>query len=265
MTSNLKHQHPFHMVDRSPWPLAGALGALTTTIGLVCWFQSDSITAAVTGLVTIIFITVLWWRDVTREATFLGLHTSKVTTGIKIGFILFVVSEVMFFFRFFWAFFHRALTPTSEIGMSWPPTGINPIKPWGVPLLNTAILLSSGASLTWSHHALRHKKGGDSFKALVITILLGLWFTSLQAYEYWEAPFAIADRVYGRTFFVATGFHGLHVIIGTTFLAVCLARLGKAHFSKNHHVGYECAIWYWHFVDVVWIFLFICIYWWGGQ
>uniref|UniRef100_A0AAU6PX20 Cytochrome c oxidase subunit 3 n=1 Tax=Ophiothrix scotiosa TaxID=3135525 RepID=A0AAU6PX20_9ECHI len=264
MTSIINHQHPYHMVDRSPWPIAGALGALTTTVGLVCWFQNDNILAAATGLITIIFITALWWRDVTREATFLGMHTTNVTTGLKIGFILFVISEVMFFFSFFWAFFHSALTATAEIGMSWPPTGINPINPWGVPLLNTAILLSSGASLTWSHHALRHNNGNDAWNALIVTILLGIWFTALQAYEYWEAPFSIADSVYGSTFFVATGFHGLHVIIGTTFLSVCFLRLNNAHFSNNHHVGYECAIWYWHFVDVVWIFLFICIYWWGG-
>lgn len=265
MSSPLQHQHPYHMVDRSPWPIAGALGALTTTIGLVCWFHRDNLIAALTGIITLLIITTLWWRDVSREATFLGMHTTKVTTGLKMGFILFVVSEVMFFFRFFWAFFHRALTTTAEIGMSWPPAGINPIKPWGVPLLKTAILLSSGASLTWSHHAIRHNKGTDSWKALIITILLGIWFTALQAYEYWKAPFSIADRVYGRTFFVATGFHGLHVIIGTSFLTVCLLRMTKAHFSNNHHVGYECAIWYWHFVDVVWIFLFICIYWWGGN
>nr|YP_010937551.1 cytochrome c oxidase subunit III [Ophiothrix exigua]WKW95560.1 cytochrome c oxidase subunit III [Ophiothrix exigua] len=265
MSSPLQHQHPYHIVDRSPWPIAGALGALTTTIGLVCWFHSDNVLTVLAGLLTLLFITTLWWRDVSREATFLGMHTTNVTTGLKLGFILFVLSEVMFFFSFFWAFFHSALTSTAEIGMTWPPTGINPINPWGVPLLNTAILLSSGASLTWSHHAIRHNNGADAWNALVVTILLGIWFTSLQAYEYWEAPFSIADSVYGSTFFVATGFHGLHVIIGTSFLSVCLIRLNKAHFSNNHHVGFECAIWYWHFVDVVWIFLFICIYWWGGN
>nr|YP_009730183.1 cytochrome c oxidase subunit III [Ophiopholis mirabilis]QHT54265.1 cytochrome oxidase subunit 3 [Ophiopholis mirabilis] len=264
MKNNFHHQHPFHMVDRSPWPIAGAIAALTTTTGLVCWFQGDNILTALTGLITLALVTTLWWRDVVREATFLGMHTTNVIVGLKIGFLLFIVSEIMFFLSFFWAFFHSALAPTAEIGMSWPPTGIKPINPWSVPLLNTAILLSSGASLTWSHHALRHKEGNDALNSLIITVLLGVWFTSLQAYEYWEAPFSIADSVYGSTFFVATGFHGLHVIIGTTFLLVCLARLSKAHFSNNHHVGFECAIWYWHFVDVVWIFLFICIYWWGG-
>nr|CBH40117.1 cytochrome oxidase subunit III [Ophiocomina nigra] len=264
MNSNIKHQHPFHMVDRSPWPIAGAIGALTTTTGLVSWFQGDNILTALLGLFILSITMILWWRDVIREATFLGMHTTHVVRGIKIGFILFILSEVMFFFSFFWAFFHSALSPTPEIGMTWPPTGITPIHPWGVPLLNTAILLSSGASLTWSHHSLRQRSGDDAWNALAVTILLGIWFTSLQAYEYWEASFTIADSVYGSTFFVATGFHGLHVIIGTAFLAVCLGRLTRAHFSVNHHVGFECAIWYWHFVDVVWIFLFVCIYWWGG-
>nr|YP_010729363.1 cytochrome c oxidase subunit III [Ophioleila elegans]WED07068.1 cytochrome c oxidase subunit 3 [Ophioleila elegans] len=264
MKNIFNHQHPFHMVDRSPWPITGAGGALTVTIGLVCWFQNDNILTAALGISTLIIIMTLWWRDVTREATFLGLHTTHVVRGIKIGFSLFIISEIMFFFSFFWAFFHSALAPTPEIGMIWPPTNINPIHPWGVPLLNTALLLSSGISLTWSHHSLRNGKGNEALNSLLITILLGIWFTSLQAYEYWEAPFSIADSVYGSTFFVATGFHGFHVIVGTSFLAVCLLRLSQAHFSNTHHVGFECAIWYWHFVDVVWIFLFICIYWWGG-
>nr|YP_008994248.1 cytochrome c oxidase subunit III [Ophiacantha linea]AGQ49782.1 cytochrome c oxidase subunit III [Ophiacantha linea] len=262
--SNFNHQHPFHMVDRSPWPLTGSLGALITTIGLVSWFQGDNTSTITLGILTITFSMLLWWRDVIREATFIGAHTSFVTSGIKIGFILFIFSEIMFFLSFFWAFFHSALSPTPEIGLIWPPTGINPINPWGVPLLNTAILLSSGASLTWAHHSLRQNDNNEAINSLLITILLGIWFTALQAYEYWEASFTVADNVYGNTFFVATGFHGLHVIIGTTFLIICFLRLINAHFSTNHHVGFECAIWYWHFVDVVWIFLFICIYWWGG-
>nr|YP_025941.1 cytochrome c oxidase subunit III [Ophiura luetkenii]AAO65633.1 cytochrome c oxidase subunit III [Ophiura luetkenii] len=264
MNSTFSHQHPFHMVDRSPWPLGAAIGAMVTTTGLVSWFQGDNIFTAALGLITVTIILAFWWRDVIREATFLGMHTTFVVRGLKIGFILFIVSEIMFFFSFFWAFFHSALSPTSEIGMSWPPTGIQSINPWGVPLLNTAVLLSSGASLTWSHHSLREGNGSEAWISLLITVLLGAWFTSLQAYEYWEASFTIADSVYGSVFFVATGFHGLHVIIGTTFLCICLLRLIQSHYSLNHHVGYECAIWYWHFVDVVWIFLFICIYWWGG-
>nr|YP_009545889.1 cytochrome c oxidase subunit III [Ophiosteira antarctica]AYO99681.1 cytochrome c oxidase subunit 3 [Ophiosteira antarctica] len=264
MSNLLKHQHPFHIVDQSPWPLGAAIGAMVTTIGLVNWFQNDSLLTAFLGIITLITIMIFWWRDVVREATFLGMHTSHVILGLKISFILFIISEIMFFLSFFWAFFHSALSPTPEIGMSWPPIGINAISPWGVPLLNTAVLLSSGASLTWSHHSLREGKNNEAWTSLTVTILLGAWFTSLQAYEYWETSFSIADSIYGSAFFVATGFHGLHVIIGTTFLFICLTRLINGHFSLNHHVGYECAIWYWHFVDVIWIFLFICIYWWGG-
>nr|YP_009545849.1 cytochrome c oxidase subunit III [Ophioceres incipiens]AYO99641.1 cytochrome c oxidase subunit 3 [Ophioceres incipiens] len=264
MNNNITHQHPFHIVNRSPWPIAGAISAFIITTGIVSWFQGDNILTLTLGLITILFVLAFWWRDVIREATFLGEHTSYIMQGIKIGFVLFILSEIMFFFSFFWAFFHSALSPAPEIGMAWPSTSIIPIHPWGVPLLNTAILLSSGVSLTWAHHSLRQSEGEGSSTSLAITILLGLWFTSLQGYEYWEASFSIADSVYGSVFFVATGFHGLHVIIGTTFLSICLIRLTRAHFSTNHHIGLECAIWYWHFVDVVWIFLFTCIYWWGG-
>jgi len=263
--SKINHQHPFHMVNRRPWPLLGSIGALLTTGGLVAWFHKNRIIFPLIGLRLIIIALFFWWYDVIKEAKKLREHTSLVVGGIKIGFILFILSEIMFFFSFFWAFFHSSLSPTPEIGLTWPPTRIKAINPWGVPLLNTAILLSSGASLTWSHHGLQIKKKCIARQGLFLTILLGIWFTALQAYEYWEARFTIADKVYGNTFFVATGFHGLHVIIGTTFLAICWGRMLAKHFIKpERHVGYECAIWYWHFVDVVWIFLFICIYWWGG-
>nr|YP_009545810.1 cytochrome c oxidase subunit III [Ophioplinthus gelida]AYO99589.1 cytochrome c oxidase subunit 3 [Ophioplinthus gelida] len=264
MNTNLKHQHPFHIVDRSPWPLGAAIGIMVITTGLVSWFQGDNLLTIFLGLFILIIILSFWWRDIIRESTFLGMHSTYVVQGLKIGFILFIISEIMFFFSFFWAFFHSALSPTAEIGMSWPPTGIQSIGPWNIPLLNTAVLLSSGSSLTWSHHSLREGHYFESLSSLLITILLGFWFTLLQAYEYWEASFSIADSVYGSVFFVTTGFHGLHVIIGTVFLFICLIRLFKAHFSSSHHSGFECAIWYWHFVDVVWIFLFICLYWWGG-
>lgn len=263
--SNITHQHPFHIVDHRPWPIFVATAALTTTTGLVILFNKNKTLIIIIGLLTTKLIITFWWRDVTREATFLGSHTIYATQGIKFGFILFIISEIMFFLSFFWAFFHRALSPVPEIGVIWPPSKIKPIHPWGVPLLNTAILLSSGRSLTWSHHSICQKNLTEAIKALLITILLGIWFTLLQAYEYWETRFTIADKVYGKTFFVTTGFHGLHVIIGTTFLFICLLRMTKNHFSKTHHIGYECAIWYWHFVDVVWIFLFICLYWWGRK
>ena len=166
--------------------------------------------------------------------------------------------------RFFWAFFHRSLSPAIELGASWPPIGIISFNPFQIPLLNTAILLASGVTVTWAHHRLIENNHSQTTQGLFFTVLLGIYFTILQAYEYIEAPFTIADSIYGSTFFIATGFHGIHVLIGTTFLLVCLLRHLNNHFSKNHHFGFEAAAWYWHFVDVVWLFLYITIYWWGG-
>jgi len=204
-----------------------------------------------------------WWRDVSREGTFQGLHTINVTFGLRWGIILFIVSEIFFFVRFFWAFFHRRLSPTIELGSMWPPIGILIFNPFQVPLLNTAILLRSGVTVTWAHHGLIENNHSQTSQGLFFTILLGIYFSFLQGYEYLEASFCIADAVYGSTFFIATGFHGLHVLIGTTFLLVCLIRHIKFHFSNHHHFGFEAAAWYWHFVDVVWLFLYISIYWWG--
>jgi len=210
------------------------------------------------------FTCFFWWRDVIREGTYIGDHTLVVTKGLRCGMILFIVSEVMFFFSFFWAFFHRALAPVYQLGCCWPPVGIEIINPFGVPLLNTAILLGSGVTVTWCHRELLVGNRGPALLSLLLTVLLGVFFTGLQAWEYVEASFTISDRVYGSTFFVATGFHGLHVLIGTVFLLVCLFRLYFGHFSKGHHFGFEAASWYWHFVDVVWIFLYLFIYWWGS-
>ena len=206
-----------------------------------------------------------WWRDVRVEATVLGIHTHDVEEGLRWGILLFICSEVFFFVRFFWAYFHRSLAPSVDIGGVWPPKGILTFNPFEVPLLNTIVLLSSGVTVTWCHHAIIKGDHNSSVISLALTILLGAYFTRLQALEYYEASFSIADRVYGSTFFIATGFHGLHVLVGTLFLIVCLIRLSKGHFSANHHFGFEAAAWYWHFVDVVWLFLYVRIYWWGGN
>lgn len=217
------------------------------------------------GLILVILNMAVWWRDVIREATFEGHHTKVVQKGLRLGMILFIVSEVMFFFAFFWAFFHSSLAPTIEIGSIWPPEAIQPFNPWEVPLLNTIILLTSGATVTWAHHAIT---AGPSMRkeailGLLFTIVLALIFTCLQLYEYNVSSFDISDGIYGSTFFMATGFHGFHVIVGTIFLIVCLVRLIKHHFTSTHHFGFEAAAWYWHFVDVVWLFLYVSIYWWG--
>lgn len=255
--------HTFHLVDYSPWPLTGAIGAFTTVAGLVKWFHQYEINLLILGTLITILTIYQWWRDISREGTFQGLHTYSVTIGLRWGIILFIVSEVFFFISFFWAFFHRSLSPAIELGSMWPPIGIVPFNPFQIPLLNTAILLASGVTVTWAHHSLISRNHSQTTQGLLFTVILGVYFTILQAYEYIEAPFTIADAVYGSTFFVATGFHGLHVLIGTTFLFVCLLRHLNYHFSRNHHFGFEAAAWYWHFVDVVWLFLYISIYWWG--
>lgn len=257
-------RQPFHLVEFRPWPLTGSLGAFSLTVGLTAWFHGYRITCITLGLIIILLTIIQWWRDVVREGLFLGHHTSYVSKGLRWGIILFIASEVLFFLAFFWAFFHRRLAPTPELGCRWPPTGIVPINPFRVPLLNTAVLLASGVTVTWAHHRLIDGHRNQAIQALALTVFLGGYFSFLQAIEYVESSFTIADRVYGATFFVATGFHGLHVLIGRTFLAVCLVRVILHHFSTEHHFGFEAAAWYWHFVDVVWIFLYLCIYWWGS-
>uniref|UniRef100_UPI0030FF0126 cytochrome c oxidase subunit III n=1 Tax=Pachylophus rufescens TaxID=3127035 RepID=UPI0030FF0126 len=262
MTTHLNH--PFHLVDYSPWPLTGVFGAMTTVSGMIKWFHQYNMTLFVMGNIITILTMYQWWRDVSRESTFQGLHTQPVVTGLRLGMILFILSEVFFFISFFWAFFHSSLSPSIELGAIWPPQGISTFNPFQIPLLNTTILLASGITVTWAHHSLMENNHSQATQGLFFTVLLGVYFTMLQAYEYIEAPFTIADSVYGSTFFMATGFHGLHVLIGTTFLLICLIRHLNNHFSKNHHFGFEAAAWYWHFVDIVWLFLYISIYWWGG-
>nr|ASW34687.1 cytochrome c oxidase subunit III [Quedenfeldtia moerens] len=261
----MTHQaHSYHMVDPSPWPLTGAIAALLMTSGLAMWFHYNLTTLMNLGLLILLLTVTQWWRDVIREGTYQGHHTTLVQQGLRYGMILFIISEVFFFIGFFWAFYHSSLAPTPELGGCWPPSGITPLDPFEVPLLNTAVLLASGVTVTWAHHAIMAGERKSALQALALTIILGLYFTLLQAMEYLEAPFTISDSAYGTTFFVATGFHGLHVMIGTTFLLVCLLRHIKFHFTTNHHFGFEAAAWYWHFVDVVWLFLYISIYWWGS-
>ena len=258
-------QHPYHLVDESPWPLIAAIFALGLTSGIVKWFYTNNIDLFFLSLFLLIIIRIQWWRDVSRERTLQGLHTSLVELGLRWGILLFITSEVFFFLSFFWAFFHRSLSTNIELGRVWPPVGIKVFNAFSVPFLNTIILLSSGVRVTWSHHAIISRDHSQAIISLYITILLGLYFTILQAIEYLEARFRIADSRYGATFFVDTGFHGLHVIIGTLFLIVCALRINKGIFRRNHHFGFEAAAWYWHFVDVVWLFLFVSIYWWGGR
>lgn len=253
--------HPYHLVSVSPWPIIISFRLFNNLIAIVRWFHKINYFVILTFPPTILCI-YQWWRDVTREATIQGHHTIYVQNGIRIGIILFIISEILFFFSFFWAYFHSSLSPRIEIGQLWPPLGIKPFDPFDIPLINTIILISSGLTVTWSHHAIININLKERKKSLLLTILLGIYFTSLQLIEYYEAPFTISDSIYGSTFFIATGFHGLHVIIGTLFLLFCFIRINYIHFSPNHHFGFEAAAWYWHFVDIVWLFLYISIYWW---
>nr|YP_001974534.1 cytochrome c oxidase subunit III [Metaperipatus inae]ABQ95565.1 cytochrome c oxidase subunit III [Metaperipatus inae] len=259
-----KQTHSYHMVGLSPWPIIGALGAMMMAISLLKFFYFYNSVFMFLSLIIIFLTMYQWWRDVMRESTFQGLHTNIVSINLRIGMILFIISEILFFVSFFWAFFHSSLAPIMDLGSCWPPCGINILNPFQVPLLNTAVLLGSGVTVTWAHYSLMENKFSNANQSLIFTILLGLYFTLLQMMEYFDASFNISDSVYGTTFFVATGFHGLHVIIGTIFLFICWLRLKMNHFSKIHHFGFEASAWYWHFVDVVWLFLYMSIYWWGS-
>ena len=267
-------QHDYHLVDPSPWPVIGSVSAFVLAIGAIAWMHNMFTGAPLVfaaGALGVLYTMFGWWRDVILEAEHGGYHTRVVQLHHRYGMLLFIASEVMFFVAWFWAYFNVALFPdaakdfarTAFIGGVWPPKGIETFDPWHLPLLNTLILLTSGTTVTWAHHALLEGDRDGLKKGLWLTVLLGLTITAVQAYEYSHAAFDFKGNIYGATFFMATGFHGAHVIIGSIFLIVCLARAYAGHFTPKQHLGFEFAAWYWHFVDVVWIFLFACIYVWG--
>ncbi len=271
------HTHPYHMVEPSRWPVLGAIAGFLITFGLVLFmhpsalgrglepfFDTVGLWVIAPGLLMSMMVMMGWWMDVVKEATFQKAHTPEVQIGLRFGMALFICSEVMFFAAFFWAFFDASLFPKEAAGFQWPPIGIETFDPLDVPLLNTLVLLTSGFTVTWAHHDIRENKMAHASLMLGFTVLLGLCFTALQVYEYAEAPFGFTEGIYPTVFFLATGFHGFHVIVGTLFLAVCWYRLNKGHFTADRHFGFEAAAWYWHFVDVVWLFLYTFVYWWGG-
>ena len=265
-SSGLKQ--PYHLVDPSPWPLVGAAGGGLTVLGIIFAAHYGNYLTLILGLLVVLSTMALWWRDVIRESRTPGMHTPIVRIGLRYGMTLFIASEVMFFVGFFWAFFHFALFPEHVLGVTgpavWPPAGVHTFDPFHLPFLNTMILLLSGTTVTWAHHSLVEGDRKGMIAGLGLTVLLGLSFTFFQAIEYSDAPFKFyGGGVYPAVFFLATGFHGFHVIVGTIFLAVCLFRAMGGAFTPQRHFGLEAAAWYWHFVDVVWLFLFICIYWWG--
>ena len=276
--------HDYHLLEPSPWPFAASAAAFVMAFGTVIYFHPSMLGSYLEPTLTtfgpwlilpgFIFLSMaafMWWRDVVKESH-QGDHTPVVQLGLRYGMTLFIASEVMFFVAFFWAFFEASLFYDEAIqylrvestGGTWPPKGIQTFDPFDLPLMNTLILLLSGFTVTWAHHALRENNRRDLITGLFFTVALGALFSALQAYEYGHAGFGIKDGIYASVFYLATGFHGFHVLVGTIFLFVCLMRARKGHFTPEQHFGFEAAAWYWHFVDVVWLFLFVCVYWWGG-
>jgi cytochrome c oxidase subunit III len=272
--------HDYHLVDPSPWPFIGAISAFVMAVGAIMWMKGLGIGGMKAGpvifglgFIGVIYTMISWWTDVIHEAERGGYHTRVVQISHRYGMIMFIASEVMFFVAWFWAFFDASLFSGEHInfmrydvtGGHWPPKGIEVFDPFHLPLLNTLILLTSGTTVTWAHHALLHDDRQGLKWGLILTVILGAVFTMVQAYEYSHAHFAFSGNVYGATFFMATGFHGFHVLVGTIFLIVCLLRAVNGHFTPQRHLGFEFAAWYWHFVDVVWLFLFVAVYLWGSQ
>jgi len=260
--------HDYHILNPSIWPFVGALSGFIMLYGAVQWMANGIPWIFLIGLAGVLYTMFVWWSDVIKESQ-VGDHTPVVRIGLRYGFLMFIMSEIMFFSAWFWTFFKHALYPMTEgspgIDGVWPPVGIETFDPFHLPLINTLILLCSGAACTWAHHAIAHENNRkDMINGLILAIVLGALFTFFQAYEYSHAAFGFSGNIYGATFFMATGFHGAHVLIGTIFLAVCLFRAMAGHFTPERHVGFEAAAWYWHFVDVVWLFLFAAIYIWGG-
>jgi cytochrome c oxidase subunit III len=265
VSSGLKQ--PYHLPDPSPWPIIGAIGGFLTVFGIVLAAHYGNYIVLVLGALTVLTTMFFWWRDVVRESRTPGAHSPIVRLSLRYGMTLFIASEVMFFVGFFWAYFNFLIFPDTQGDgqMVWPPSTIHTFDPFHLPFLNTMILLLSGTTVTWAHHALLENNRRDLLMGLGFTILLGMAFTLCQGIEYSHAPFKfVGGGVYPSTFFLATGFHGFHVIVGTVFLIVCWFRARAGQFTPERHFGFEAAAWYWHFVDVVWLFLFTCIYWYGS-
>ncbi len=271
--------HPYHIVRPSIWPIIGAFSGMLLAVGAIAYMHELKIGEFAIGfkgiglgLLAVASVMFFWWKDILFEAVTEKIHTPIAQIGLRYGMALFIASEVMFFVAFFWAFFDASLYADQEILFSrleytsgqWPPPQIHVINAFDLPLMMTMILLLSGCTTTWAHHAIMEGDQKSFIKALGITVGLGFTFLCFQIFEYSHAAFGFKEGIYSSTFYMATGFHGFHVFVGTIFLAVCYLRAKKGHFTKDSHFGFEAAAWYWHFVDVVWLFLFVAVYWWGG-
>jgi cytochrome c oxidase subunit 3 len=271
-----KINHDYHLVNPSPWPILASFSLLFVTVGAVLFMHAVKygMFVLLLGFLMIIYTASVWWRDVIKEGKVDEAHTQIVRKGLSIGMLFFIISELVFFAAFFGSFFYSSIDPLAPLAEGsiwnigkgiWPPQGIKTIDPWNIPFLNTLILLLSGTTVTWAHYALLENNHKDLIRGLAYTILLGCCFTALQVYEYVHAEFQWKDGIYSSNFYLTTGFHGLHVIIGTLFLSVCLFRARRGDFAKgNGHLGFEFAAWYWHFVDAIWLYLFIFLYVWGS-
>nr|NP_803520.1 cytochrome c oxidase subunit 3 [Monoblepharella sp. JEL15]AAO64965.1 cytochrome c oxidase subunit 3 [Monoblepharella sp. JEL15] len=255
-------RHPYHLVDPSPWPILGGFAAFVFASGLIFSFKHGP-AILVLGLISVLLVTFGWFRDITREGLG-GKHTTKVQSGLMLGVLLFLGSEVLLFISFFWAYFHSSLSPDIVLGGVWPPIGIVSVDPWSIPLLGSIILLSSGATCTVAHNALINGNKDLAVATMFATVVLGFLFVGLQATEYYVSEFSIADSIFGTVFYMTTGLHGTHVIIGAIFLTVMLVRMVRDQFTTHHHLGLEFSLWYWHMVDVIWLFVFLTYYWWGS-
>ncbi|MCK5424569.1 MAG: cytochrome c oxidase subunit 3 [Emcibacter sp.] len=269
MSDSHAQKHDYHLVNPSPWPIVCSVGAFLMALGAMMYMHEIPLISSMEGSYSVLFYVGVaivlygaysWWSDVVKEGEHEGHHTAIVQLGLRYGMFLFIISEVMFFVAWFWAYFNASIFPTEAIGSVWPPADIQTLDPWHLPLINTLILLTSGTTVTWAHHALQKGDRKTFINMLLFTVILGASFTCIQVYEYAHATFAFDENIYSSTFYMATGFHGAHVLIGTIFLMVCLFRGLKGHFKPDHHFGFEAAAWYWHFVDVVWLFLFVSIY-----
>ena len=263
---SLFQAHPFHLVLPSPWPVMSSISLLNLAYSGTLAIQTFTIIISILlfSFTSLLNTMLYWFKDITTESTYLGNHTLAVQRGLFIGIALFIISETLFFIGIFWTYFHSSLSPTVELGIQWPPAGIQAIDPFEFPLLNTTILLSSGISITYAHHSIIHGNRFYYLKGLLLTVVLAIFFTVLQAVEYLASAFTISDGIFGSCFFFGTGFHGFHVIIGSIFLLFGLWRGLLYHFTQTHHLGLESSIMYWHFVDIVWIFLYISVYYWGS-
>nr|AMB18831.1 cytochrome c oxidase subunit III [Myocoptes musculinus] len=259
----MKKFNPFHLVELSPWPFLSSVNALSFGLSVIIMVTVYNCKLFLMSLILFLFVSFLWGRDIHREGCYEGEHNEEVMAGFKLGMIFFILSECFFFLGMFWAYLHLAQTPPMDLGMVWPPVGVTSFDPKGVPFLNTILLVSSGVSVTWCHHSMEEGSYVETLISLGFTVFLGLVFTCFQALEYYIAGFSFSCSSYSSVYFMGTGFHGLHVIIGSVLLIVSGVRFFFLHSSPNHSVGFECSVWYWHFVDVVWFMLYLVFYWWG--